>query len=116
MRKQSSKKTFEGGSNFIIVRTLIIYISFPLYSYPGAKHNEVLGWYRMNWRRLKLPPLYAEIYDVPKSDDAPANGHINVTSDNNAIPQSVTPLSVSASYPPDIKVPVNMMGLSSNGT
>src|ERR1700761_4264932 len=35
----------------------------------GAKHNEVLNWYRMNWRLLKLPPLYAEIYEIPKDEE-----------------------------------------------
>lgn len=51
----------------------------------GTKHNEVLNWYRMNWRRFQLPPLFAEIYDVPKlatpneigNDMSNASGHLN---------------------------------------
>lgn len=35
----------------------------------GAKHLDHLQWFRLNWSRLKLPPLYAEIFDIPKSED-----------------------------------------------
>ncbi|KAG7169548.1 Ecdysone-induced protein 78C-like [Homarus americanus] len=31
----------------------------------GAKHHEHLNWFRSNWSRLKLPPLFAEIFDIP---------------------------------------------------
>ncbi|XP_049819254.1 ecdysone-induced protein 78C isoform X2 [Aethina tumida] len=36
----------------------------------GAKHSAHLDWFRMNWTKLTLPPLFAEIFDIPKSDDA----------------------------------------------
>nr|ATB56339.1 E78 [Panonychus citri] len=35
----------------------------------GIKHAEHLSWFRGNWTRLKLPPLFAEIFDIPKSED-----------------------------------------------
>ncbi|XP_074600305.1 ecdysone-induced protein 78C [Brevipalpus obovatus] len=35
----------------------------------GAKHAEHLQWFRDNWTRLKLPPLFAEIFDIPKAED-----------------------------------------------
>ena len=33
----------------------------------GAQHNEILRWYRARWQLVELPPLFAEIYDIPKS-------------------------------------------------
>ena len=33
----------------------------------GSQHNEMLCWYRARWQRVELPPLFAEIYDIPKS-------------------------------------------------
>ncbi|XP_030765678.1 ecdysone-induced protein 78C isoform X2 [Sitophilus oryzae] len=35
----------------------------------GTKHNAHLDWFRANWRKLALPPLFAEIFDIPKSED-----------------------------------------------
>lgn len=35
----------------------------------GTWHNELLQWYRSQWKRLKVPPLYAEIYDIPKNEE-----------------------------------------------
>ncbi|KAL3275034.1 hypothetical protein HHI36_019806 [Cryptolaemus montrouzieri] len=35
----------------------------------GAKHSAHLDWFRMNWQKLILPPLFAEIFDIPKSED-----------------------------------------------
>lgn len=35
----------------------------------GIKHAEHLSWFRGNWTKLKLPPLFAEIFDIPKSED-----------------------------------------------
>lgn len=34
----------------------------------GAKHMEHLEWFRASWTRLKLPPLFAEIFDIPKCE------------------------------------------------
>ena len=31
----------------------------------GLKHADHLNWFRGNWTRLKLPPLFAEIFDIP---------------------------------------------------
>ncbi|KAL8614276.1 hypothetical protein ACOMHN_007614 [Nucella lapillus] len=33
----------------------------------GTQHNEMLRWYRSKWQKVTLPPLFAEIYDIPKS-------------------------------------------------
>lgn len=35
----------------------------------GGKHSEHLQWFRVNWDKLKLPPLFAEIFDIPKCED-----------------------------------------------
>ncbi|CAH1124888.1 unnamed protein product [Ceutorhynchus assimilis] len=35
----------------------------------GLKHNHHLDWFRENWQKLALPPLFAEIFDIPKSED-----------------------------------------------
>ncbi|XP_022250728.1 ecdysone-induced protein 78C-like [Limulus polyphemus] len=35
----------------------------------GGKHMEHLQWFRANWARLKLPPLFAEIFDIPKCEE-----------------------------------------------
>ncbi|CAD7083237.1 unnamed protein product [Hermetia illucens] len=35
----------------------------------GAKHCSHLDWLRNNWTKLRLPPLFAEIFDIPKTDD-----------------------------------------------
>lgn len=35
----------------------------------GLKHCSHLDWLRVNWRKASLPPLFAEIFDIPKYDD-----------------------------------------------
>ncbi|XP_060521024.1 ecdysone-induced protein 78C [Cylas formicarius] len=35
----------------------------------GNKHTAHLDWFRVNWQKLALPPLFAEIFDIPKSED-----------------------------------------------
>ena len=37
----------------------------------GSHHNELLQYYRSNWHRCKISPLFAEIYDIPKNDMLP---------------------------------------------
>ncbi|GAB6032992.1 hypothetical protein CHUAL_012184 [Chamberlinius hualienensis] len=34
----------------------------------GNKHGEHLQWFRMQWNKCKLPPLFAEIFDIPKCE------------------------------------------------
>jgi nuclear receptor subfamily 1 group D protein 3 len=34
----------------------------------GSHHNELLQYYRSHWHRCKIPPLFSEIYDVPKNE------------------------------------------------
>lgn len=47
----------------------------------GTRHNELLYWCRNNWQRLVLPDLFAEIFDIPKSeeDEASASGYSGPT-------------------------------------
>lgn len=35
----------------------------------GAMHVSHLDWLRTNWTFIRLPPLFAEIFDIPKTDD-----------------------------------------------
>lgn len=35
----------------------------------GAKHTAHLNWFRLNWAKLTLPPLFAEVFDIPKCED-----------------------------------------------
>lgn len=35
----------------------------------GSKHADELQWIRQHWIKLRLPPLFAEIYDIPKCED-----------------------------------------------
>lgn len=35
----------------------------------GAKHLTHLDWFRLNWNKLRLPPLFAEIFDIPKCEE-----------------------------------------------
>lgn len=35
----------------------------------GARHVSYLEWFRSNWHMLKLPPLFAEIFDIPKCEE-----------------------------------------------
>ncbi|XP_069133665.1 ecdysone-induced protein 78C-like isoform X2 [Argopecten irradians] len=35
----------------------------------GSQHNDIIHWYRSQWQRIRLPPLFSEIYDIPKHAD-----------------------------------------------
>ncbi|XP_052871854.1 ecdysone-induced protein 78C [Anopheles cruzii] len=35
----------------------------------GEKHSGHLEWFRTNWHTIRLPPLFAEIFDVPKCEE-----------------------------------------------
>ena len=35
----------------------------------GSRHANLLDWFRRNWTKLKLPPLFAEIFDIPKCEE-----------------------------------------------
>ncbi|XP_046998276.1 ecdysone-induced protein 78C [Schistocerca americana] len=35
----------------------------------GVKHSTHLEWFRLNWTKLRLPPLFAEIFDIPKCEE-----------------------------------------------
>ncbi len=36
----------------------------------GLRHFNHLDWFRINWNQtIRLPPLFAEIFDIPKCED-----------------------------------------------
>lgn len=35
----------------------------------GARHHVLLSWCREHWTRMALPALFAEIFDIPKTDE-----------------------------------------------
>lgn len=35
----------------------------------SARHCASLDWLRANWTTLRLPPLFAEIFDIPKAEE-----------------------------------------------
>lgn len=35
----------------------------------GVQHDEILEWYRAQWNRVRLPPLFSEIYDISKHEE-----------------------------------------------
>ncbi|XP_065349550.1 ecdysone-induced protein 78C isoform X2 [Cloeon dipterum] len=35
----------------------------------GIKHQQHLSWLRHHWTKMHLPPLFAEIFDIPKLED-----------------------------------------------
>lgn len=37
----------------------------------GAQAHQAMMWYRDNWHRTSLPPLYAEIFDIPHPEATP---------------------------------------------
>ena len=43
----------------------------------GSNHSELLQYYRVNWHRFKIPPLFSEIYDVPKNEQYFAGDQIH---------------------------------------
>lgn len=44
----------------------------------GKRHYELLGWCRENWTRLDLPPLFSEVFDIPKSEEDPSAAYKNI--------------------------------------
>ncbi|GBN72341.1 Ecdysone-induced protein 78C [Araneus ventricosus] len=36
----------------------------------GRKHLDHLRWFRANWMHLRLSPLFAEVFDIPRHDAA----------------------------------------------
>jgi len=45
----------------------------------SAAHCSELEWYRMHWSHLlSLPPLFAEIHDIPTSPEDEEDGSANV--------------------------------------
>lgn len=35
----------------------------------SGRHCQHLEWLRTHWAHLRLPPLFAELFDIPKGDD-----------------------------------------------
>lgn len=62
---------FQVGRNHVNESQLFssLLIKLPELRNLGAKHTAHLDWFRVNWAKLTLPPLFAEIFDIPKSED-----------------------------------------------
>ena len=43
----------------------------------GSKHDHLLNYYRARWQSMKLPPLFAEVYDFPKAEDQGSDGAVD---------------------------------------
>ncbi|XP_071057425.1 ecdysone-induced protein 78C isoform X3 [Onthophagus taurus] len=46
-----------------------VLIKLPELRNLGVKHAAHLDWFRVNWAKLSLPPLFAEIFDIPKTEE-----------------------------------------------
>lgn len=47
----------------------IILTRLPDLTVLSMAHNDHLNWFRERWRCMQLPPLFAELYDVPVSEE-----------------------------------------------
>lgn len=45
----------------------------PTLSQLSAAHDHQLDWFRQRWSILRIPPLFAEIYNIPRLDDVTDN-------------------------------------------
>lgn len=57
-----SRSTIGGDSPSVLAK-------LPELRVVGAKHALILDWFRLNWDKLRLPPLFAEIFDIPKCEE-----------------------------------------------
>ena len=46
-----------------------VLIKLPELRTLGSQHSDIIRWHRDRWGQVELPPLFAEIYDIPKSAD-----------------------------------------------
>ncbi|XP_066904465.1 ecdysone-induced protein 78C isoform X2 [Halyomorpha halys] len=60
LKLQTSRSGLETGS---------VLVKLPELRVLGAKHALMLDWFRLNWEKLRLPPLFAEIFDIPKCEE-----------------------------------------------
>ncbi|CAH1396609.1 unnamed protein product [Nezara viridula] len=60
LKLQTSRSGLETGS---------VLAKLPELRVLGAKHALMLDWFRLNWDKLRLPPLFAEIFDIPKCEE-----------------------------------------------
>lgn len=51
----------------------------------GSSHSLHLQWFRSNWLRLHLPPLFAEIWDIPLPKSTPFASATSSSSNNNSV-------------------------------
>lgn len=68
LRVQATRSSGEGAGGTV---TAITNVSqrIPELRALGARHANLLDWFRRNWTKLKLPPLFAEIFDIPKCEE-----------------------------------------------
>ncbi|XP_022832648.1 ecdysone-induced protein 78C-like isoform X2 [Spodoptera litura] len=62
----------------------------------GTRHHVLLAWPREHWQRLLLPPLFSEIFDIPKQDEDA--GDSATSASPGPVPRS--PQSPHSSHPP----------------
>ncbi|MPC36609.1 Ecdysone-induced protein 78C [Portunus trituberculatus] len=71
LRKRRRRRIEKVGRNHASETHLFpnVVMRMPELRQIGARHHEHLNWFRSNWSRLKLPPLFAEIFDIPKCEE-----------------------------------------------
>jgi len=66
LRVQATRPSSEGAGGTAITN---VSQRIPELRALGARHANLLDWFRRNWTKLKLPPLFAEIFDIPKCEE-----------------------------------------------
>ncbi|KYM88218.1 Ecdysone-induced protein 78C [Atta colombica] len=66
LRVQTTRPSGEGAGGTAITN---VSQRIPELRALGARHANLLDWFRRNWTKLKLPPLFAEIFDIPKCEE-----------------------------------------------
>jgi len=68
LRVQAARSSSEGAGSTVSAITSVSQ-RIPELRTLGIRHANLLDWFRRNWTKLKLPPLFAEIFDIPKCEE-----------------------------------------------
>jgi nuclear receptor subfamily 1 group D protein 3 len=68
LRVQATRSSSEGAGSTVSAITSVSQ-RIPELRTLGIRHASLLDWFRRNWTKLKLPPLFAEIFDIPKCEE-----------------------------------------------
>lgn len=62
--------------NHLVEQDLLVHVlaRLPALHHLSASHNQQLDWFRQRWSLLQVPPLFAEIYNIPRLDDGDVDG------------------------------------------